>query len=108
MLVSSILQATHRLWYSSGLQDQKLHHCLTGYEVAAPGERMNLCSYHRIPGRRAWQTSSLAQRGTSLPASTAKENRNSGSYLPPGCEMHHFRQLIPIKRAVVKDLLLQG
>lgn len=107
MLASCISKGKHRLWHSGRLQDQKPHHCLTGYEVAAPGERLNFCSYHTIPGRRAWQTSSLAQRGASLAASTAKENRSSGSNLPSGWKMDHFRQLIPIKRAIVKDLLLQ-
>lgn len=92
---------------SSRLQDQKPHHCLTSCEVDAPGERLNFCSYHTVPGRRAWQTSSLAQWGVSLPASTAKENRSSSSKLAPGCKMHHFRQIIPIKRAVVKGPFLQ-
>lgn len=104
---SCYIETKHRLWNSSRLQDQKLHPCVTGYEVAAPGEGLNFCSQLSMHGRRAWQTSSLAQWFASQAACRSKENRNSSSYLPAGCRMHHFRQLISIKGTVVKDLLLQ-
>lgn len=101
------IETRHRPWYSSRLQDQKLHPCVTGYEAAAPREGLNFSSQLTLHGQRAWQASSLAQWFASQAACTGNENRNSGSYLPAGCKMHHFRQLISIRGAVAKDLLLQ-
>lgn len=102
MLASYISKAKHRLWYSSRLKDQKLQHCLTGYEVLAPSSAPTTKFLAAESGRPS--PLHIGVHPWQLPLIKKIETAAAIFLQAVKCI---FRQLISIKRDVVKDLLLQ-
>lgn len=62
--------------------------------------RVNFCSYHTILDHKIWQAVFHTQWGVPLLAFTTK---SSSSFLPWGCKMHNFRQIILIMKVYFKQ-----